>query len=620
MASSRRTSPTQPSRQEGGTQESNEGIEEGNVRIQKEETQRNREKRRKLSEITQKHLERVINMMIPSSGSSSLHSVENAPTHSMISQLTEKSIEGTECKQNGEKQVIVYNYYINDGREGWKQVEKSEIPPNVLNDKTRIEVAENPSSRLRNVTHGYSGEILPRKLGHNVFSAPSGKEEETRYEHKNRINGTEAKTEPRRFYEQEMEVQNMSPPPTYNPNYPPPNRYSGYQETTAMLDCICQLQLTMQQHVLTNSKQAEYHMSQNVDLFMEMAKGQRRRDLDPAVKAIPMFTGQEPGKCLDWINRIRNICNQAGRPLRQELMNKSEPVVQNFIGNMREDWTDEEVIEEILKYFSDIPTPAHAITKLRALVQGEDEAIVTYNQKYRTLVERVEKKTVEKIDSYVELEQYLGSIIFPIRKSIRNNIYWKSKHAPKTLGKAMKKAEELYMKHIYATEGQTDSILNTSPSVEVTINEANSIQKPGQYSQRTWKSKNYSEISPEQNNSQHISRRGDNRELPRGSYTQIMVNPTQLSDKEFAAWMDRLVEARRNRQENKPRPYRQFKKPLLRNRDEAGKMPQENLRNKIKPAEELNTKEIMSHMRCELVDIEEAVDMYNLDVEECRSA
>ena len=120
MASSRRTSPTQPSRQEGGTQESNEGIEEGNIRIQKEETQRNGEKRRELSEITQKHLERVINTMIPSSGSSSLHSVENAPMHSMMSQLTEKSIEGTECKQNGEKQVIVYNYYINDGREGWE--------------------------------------------------------------------------------------------------------------------------------------------------------------------------------------------------------------------------------------------------------------------------------------------------------------------------------------------------------------------------------------------------------------------------------------------------------------------------------------------------------------------
>ena len=484
MASSRRMSPAQLSRQEEWTQESNEGTVEGELRMQKEENQRDREQKRELSEITQKHLERVINMMIPSSAGSSLHSAESAPTNSMVLQPTEKSIEGTEHKQDREKQVIVYSYYINDGREGWKQVEKSEIWPNVLDNKIGGESAENPQSRLGNDMHGYSGEISPGKPGHNIFNAPSGKEEETRHLDKNRNNVTEAKTEPTRFYEQEMEAQNMSPPPTYNPNYPPPNRYSGYQEMTAMLDCICQLQLTMQQHVLTNSKQAEYHMSQNADLFMEMAKGQRRRDLDPAVMAIPTFTGQEPKKCLDWINRIRNICSQAGRPLRQELMNKSEPVVQNFIGNMREDWTDEEVIEEILKYFSDIPTLAHAITKLRALVQGEDEAIVTYNQKYRTLVERVEKKAVEKIDSYVELEQYLGSIIFPIRKSIRNNIYWKSKHAPKMLEEAMKKAEELYMKHIYVTEGQTDSVQNTSPSVEVTINEVNSTQKPGQYSQK----------------------------------------------------------------------------------------------------------------------------------------
>ena len=118
-------------------------------------------------------------------------------------------------------------------------------------------------------------------------------------------------------------------------------------------------------------------MSQNVDLFTEMVKGQKRRDLDPAVMAIPTFTGQEPEKCLDWINRIKNVCNQAGRSLCQELMNKSEPVVQNFIGTMGDTWTDKEVVEEILKYFSDMPMPAHAIMKLRALIQGEEEAIVT---------------------------------------------------------------------------------------------------------------------------------------------------------------------------------------------------------------------------------------------------
>ena len=129
-------------------------------------------------------------------------------------------------------------------------------------------------------------------------------------------------------------------------------------------------------------------------------------------------------------------------------MNKSEPVVQNFIGAMGDNWTDEEVIEEILKYFSDIPTPAHAIMKLRALIQVEEEAIVTYNQKYRILVERVEKKPVDKIDSYVELEQYLGSIILPIRKSIRSYIYWKSKHAPETLGEAMRKTRIVHEAHL----------------------------------------------------------------------------------------------------------------------------------------------------------------------------
>ena len=294
-------------------------------------------------------------------------------------------------------------------------------------------------------------------------------------------------------------------------------------------------------------------------------------------------------------------------------MNKSEPVVQNFIGNMGDTWTDEEVVEEILKYFSDIPTPAHAIMKLSAQIQGEEEAIITYNQKYRTLVERVERKPVEKIDSYVELEQYLGSIILPIRKSIRSNIYWKSKHAPKTLGEAMRKAEELYMKHIYATEGQSENNQNSPLTSDVTINEVNATQTSGQHSQRAWRSKENSEISPKMRNK-------DNRQLPRGSYTHILVNPTQLLDVEFTAWMDRLVEARQNRQENKPRPYRQFRKPFVQNRREPGEATQDRLRNKLKPAEEPNTEELMSHMRCELVDIEEAVDMYNLDIEECRSA
>ena len=324
MASSRRTSLVQANRQQEWTQEPNEEVITSNIKTQKGEEnidEREGERRRELSEIMQRQLERVIITMIPSSTCSSMDPVDSAPVNSLVSQSSGRGIEGGELKQvsmEKEKQVIVNNYYINDRKEGWKQLEKGKIPPNILEGKA----------------HRNSSKISPEKSYLGNLSTQSGVEKEVKNLDRDRQNTTQTKTEPRGFHVEEAEVQNTSPLPTYNPNYPPPARYSGIQDTAAMLDCIRQLQLTVQQHVLTNSKQAEYHMSQNADLFTEMARGQKRRDLDPALLAIPTFTGQEPKMCLDWINRIKNICSQAGRSICQELMNKSQPVVQNFIGTM----------------------------------------------------------------------------------------------------------------------------------------------------------------------------------------------------------------------------------------------------------------------------------------------
>ena len=305
--------------------------------------------------------------------------------------------------------MLVKNNYTRDQAEGWKQVKQSEILPNTSRTHTQTKSNEiSPNQTTLEATTNESSKTLEENFTHMVedTAAPPRRASDNIIK------------EQQRFYVGNPERQNMAPPPTECYKHPPPTRPEENTETAAMLECIRQLQLTIKEHVLLNNKQAEYQMTQNADLFSEMIRGQTRRDLDPAMMAIPTYSGEEPEKCLDWINRIKNICSQAGCSLRQELMNKSEPVVQNFIRTMGDMWTDEDVIDEVLKYFSDIQTPAHAITKLRMLIQGEEEAIVTYNQKYRTLVERVEGKPVEKIDSYIELEQYLGSVILPIRKSI----------------------------------------------------------------------------------------------------------------------------------------------------------------------------------------------------------
>ena len=124
---------------------------------------------------------------------------------------------------------------------------------------------------------------------------------------------------------------------------------------------------------------------------------------------------------------------------------------------------------------------------------------------------------------------------------------------------------------------------------------------------------------PRVDDSTHQQSQRDNNQTSvlRGGYTQIMVNPVQLTDAEFTNWMEKLVEARKNCQERKPRPYRNFRKPYNSDQSEY-KKPQ--LKNKLHPAQELDVQSIMTMFNCEYDDVVEAVDLYNMDVEESQSA
>ena len=96
MASSRRTSPAQIGRQQEWTREPSEEAISSDTRVQNNEDQREGERKGELSEITRKHLERVINTMIPSSTCSSRDPMESAPVNSSVSQPAERSMEGME--------------------------------------------------------------------------------------------------------------------------------------------------------------------------------------------------------------------------------------------------------------------------------------------------------------------------------------------------------------------------------------------------------------------------------------------------------------------------------------------------------------------------------------------
>ena len=273
--------------------------------------------------------------------------------------------------------------------------------------------------------------------------------------------------------------------PNVNTNLPPPllpNTSPHYhQQHHNELRSITEV---MQQQLLLNSKTTEHGIVQTASLFQEMIKAQEKRDLDPALLAIPTFSGEakDSPQCLDWVSRVKNVCDQSGRSFRQELINKAGILVQNFIRSLSENITSKELTEKILQFFSDVPMTSHALNKLQLIRQGAEEPIVNYNQRYQNLVERVEGCQLDSIRSTVTMELYLGSIIEPIRKSIRNTLYFNSKHVPKTLGEAMQKAQDLHIKHLYAIGEDQDSVANSSDVLpEITVNEVTSQEDRGWY-------------------------------------------------------------------------------------------------------------------------------------------
>ena len=122
----------------------------------------------------------------------------------------------------------------------------------------------------------------------------------------------------------------------------------------------------MQRQLLLNSKTTEQGIVQMASLFQEMIKAQEKRDLDPALLAIPTFLGEASDRpqCLDWVSKVKTVCNQSGHSFHQELINKSGILVQNFIRSLNERITNNEPTEKFLQFFCDVPMTYHALNKL----------------------------------------------------------------------------------------------------------------------------------------------------------------------------------------------------------------------------------------------------------------
>ena len=220
------------------------------------------------------------------------------------------------------------------------------------------------------------------------------------------------------------------------------------QKDEELLKVVKMVAQSLQQQIVLGMHTADMSQQHTDALIGELIKSHNRRDMDHVLKSIATFNGPQPEKCVDWVTRIRNACEQSNRDFRQELMNKSELMVQNFIKGLGTDISDNEIMNRILGFFSDIPTPYHAMDKIKSIKQN-NEPMPQFNQKYRTYIECLERKAVNDMTSHTQMELYMSTINPPIAKALRTNIHYGFRYTATSVGDVMKKAEECYLKDLY---------------------------------------------------------------------------------------------------------------------------------------------------------------------------
>ena len=228
----------------------------------------------------------------------------------------------------------------------------------------------------------------------------------------------------------------------------------------------------LQQQIVLGMHTTDMSQQHTDALIGELIKSHNRRDMDNVLNNIPTFNGLEPEKCIDWATWIRNVCEQSNRDFRQELMNKSELMVQNFIKGLGADISDDEVMNRTLGFFSDIPTPYHAMDKIKSIKQN-DKPMPQFNQKYRTYIEWLERKKVNEMTSHTQMELYMSAINPHIAKALRTNIHYGSRYAATSVGDATKKVEECYLKDLYAWAGLEKDREQGNADREVMCSEVN---------------------------------------------------------------------------------------------------------------------------------------------------
>ena len=115
------------------------------------------------------------------------------------------------------------------------------------------------------------------------------------------------------------------------------------------------------------------------------AEENRNARLDKQFDKIKIFDGSNPAECHPWLEEVHALCSQTGRPFKEMLLLCAGQAVRDFILDMAQDATDEQIKNDLITGYSNLQGLGCKQAAYDNITQRPEEPVRSYIVRYSRL-------------------------------------------------------------------------------------------------------------------------------------------------------------------------------------------------------------------------------------------
>ena len=160
------------------------------------------------------------------------------------------------------------------------------------------------------------------------------------------------------------------------------------------------------------------------------------------LKNLERFDGKDRSKCLEWISNVEVIAQHSKKTFRELICQSMSPSLLHIFSSVSAFASDQDIKEILLANYSDVPSMAEAVAKLRNIQILPEEPLATFNARYKQIHQVAYDTSPETQTNKTVIIDYVGKLPSYPRDKLLKKLSRKDSYI-KTLQDAFRNAIEI---------------------------------------------------------------------------------------------------------------------------------------------------------------------------------